>query len=56
MLSGIIIVSIITLILTGVYIFLIIDTRKQRKILKQRKIWLDNVKSYKRKSIGQKKR
>jgi len=54
MLFGLIILLIIILSLIGIYTFIIIDTRKQRKILKQRKIWLNTVKSYKRKLLGQK--
>jgi len=56
MLFGLIILLIIILSLIGIYTFIIIDTRKQRRILKQRKIWLNTVKSYKRKILGQKKR
>jgi len=56
MLFGLIILLIITLSLIGIYTFIIIDTRKQRKLLKQRKIWLNTVKSYKRKLLGQKKK
>lgn len=48
MLFGILILISVILSLIGMYVFIVMDTYKQRRLLKKRKMLLINLKKYRR--------